>query len=44
VNAGSVTVHVDWLEAQLAQIKERGLDDYLTQRIRDGSAVPRPSG
>ena len=27
--------HVDWLEAQLAQIKELGLDNYLTQQIRD---------
>jgi bacterioferritin len=25
--------HVDWLEAQLAQIKELGLDNYLTQQI-----------
>jgi len=27
--------HVDWLEAQLQQIKELGLDNYLAQQIRD---------
>jgi bacterioferritin len=27
--------HVDWLEAQLLQIKELGLDNYLAQQIRD---------
>jgi len=25
--------HVDWLEAQLTQIKEMGLDNYLAQKI-----------
>jgi bacterioferritin len=27
--------HVDWLEAQLHQIKELGYERYLTQQIRD---------
>jgi bacterioferritin len=25
--------HVDWLEAQLTQIKEIGLENYLAQKI-----------
>lgn len=29
--------HVDWLEAQLHQIKEIGYERYLSQQIRDGS-------
>ena len=28
--------HVDWLEAQLHQIKEIGYERYLSQQIRDG--------
>ena len=28
--------HVDWLEAQLFQIKEIGYERYLSQQIRDG--------
>ncbi|MEO8048889.1 MAG: bacterioferritin [Acidobacteriota bacterium] len=28
-------VHVDWLEAQLHQIKELGYERYLSQQIRD---------
>jgi bacterioferritin len=28
--------HVDWLEAQLHQIKEVGYERYLSQQIRDG--------
>jgi bacterioferritin len=27
--------HVDWLEAQLHQIKELGYERYLTQQIRE---------
>jgi bacterioferritin len=27
--------HVDWLESQLLQIKELGLDNYLAQQIKD---------
>ena len=27
--------HVDWLEAQLHQIKELGYERYLSQQIRD---------
>jgi bacterioferritin len=27
--------HVDWLEAQIALIKELGLDNYLAQQIKD---------
>ena len=27
--------HVDWLEAQLGQIEELGLDNYLAQQIKD---------
>jgi bacterioferritin len=27
--------HVDWLESQLLQIKTLGLDNYLSQQIRD---------
>jgi bacterioferritin len=27
--------HVDWLEAQLHQIKEMGLENYLAQQIDD---------
>ena len=27
--------HVDWLESQLLQIKELGLENYLTQQIRE---------
>jgi bacterioferritin len=27
--------HVDWLEAQLQQIRELGLENYLSQQIRD---------
>jgi bacterioferritin len=27
--------HVDWLEAQLHQIKEIGYERYLSQQIRD---------
>jgi bacterioferritin len=27
--------HVDWLESQLQQIQELGLDNYLSQQIRD---------
>ena len=27
--------HVDWLESELQQIKELGLENYLTQQIRD---------
>jgi bacterioferritin len=28
--------HVDWLEAQLHQIKEIGYERYLSQQVRDG--------
>jgi len=27
--------HVDWLEAQMHQIKEMGYERYLTQQIRE---------
>jgi bacterioferritin len=27
--------HIDWLEAQLQQIKDLGLENYLTQQIED---------
>jgi bacterioferritin len=27
--------HVDWLESQILQIKELGLENYLTQQIRE---------
>jgi bacterioferritin len=27
--------HVDWLEAQLYQVKEMGIENYLTQQIED---------
>jgi len=27
--------HIDWIEAQLQQIQEIGLDNYLAQQIRD---------
>ena len=30
-------VHVDWLEAQVHQIKEIGYERYLTEQIRDGN-------
>ena len=29
--------HIDWLEAQVHQIKELGYERYLTQQIREGS-------
>jgi bacterioferritin len=28
--------HVDWLEAQLHQIKEIGYERFLSQQVRDG--------
>jgi bacterioferritin len=29
-------MHVDWLEAQMHQIKEIGYERYLTQQVKDG--------
>ncbi|MFN2442228.1 MAG: ferritin-like domain-containing protein, partial [Thermoanaerobaculia bacterium] len=27
--------HVDWLEAQIAQVKQMGIQNYLAQQVRE---------